>query len=164
MCTVPYTWSNKFKSLRAEESPEVHHRPRRWRFLQIHPRQLHRRGLRVRRIWSQNTCCCINCHPPTQSGDDYLLYPVIDLRAQPVRPLVYSLAVSRGDGNNFYIGVELFCVTSARFKIKVKIRHNVYLVYKKHIAYREHQRIFKGLVVSLGDGEGSWREWKRWWP
>ena len=82
-----------------------------------------------------------------------LLIPLGDLSAQPICPLVDALAGSCGYGDDGYVRIELFDILSALIKIKVKVRHDVDLINEENIADREHKRILKGLVVTLGNGE-----------
>ena len=65
----------------------------------------------------------------------FLAIPLSDLFTQPISPFVNALTRSCGDGDYLNVGVEFGYIALAGFKVKIKVRHNIYLIYEQHIAY-----------------------------
>ena len=69
--------------------------------------------------------------PPFLGGpEQFLLYPVFDLRAEPGGPLINALAGAGGDGDDLDVGIQAQHMLFAGFQIKVNktIKFNEILV------------------------------------
>lgn len=79
--------------------------------------------------------------------------PFLRFFQQPRGKRIDALAGARGYRKYLCVRVPAQDIAAALFKVKIEIRHDVYLVDYHCITYRKHQRVFQRLIVSLRNGQ-----------